>query len=60
MRAAPDAIGRRVLDALGGEAGSPEALVARTSLTPEELALAVRALERAGWVRWSSGLVWPT
>jgi len=60
MRAAPGTIGRRVLDALGGEAASPEALVARTGLSPEELALAVRALERDGWVRWSSGLVWPT
>jgi len=60
MRAAPDATARRVLEALGGEAGSPEALVARTGLTPEELALAVRALERDGGVRWSSGLVWPT
>jgi hypothetical protein len=60
MRAAPDAVGRRILHALGGEAGSPEELVARTGLTPEELALAVRALEHDGWVRWSSGLVWPT
>jgi hypothetical protein len=51
---------RRVLEALGGDAASPEALVARTGLTPEELALAVRALERDNWVRWSSGLVWPT
>ena len=60
MRAAPDATGRRVLEALGGEAGSPEALVACTELTPEALALAVRALEHDGWVRWSNGLVWPT
>jgi DNA processing protein len=60
MRPAPDAHGRAVLDALGGDAGAPEALVARTGLSPEELALAVRALERDGWARWSSGLVWPT
>jgi DNA processing protein len=60
MRPAPGAHGRAVLDALGGEADAPEALVARTGLTPEELALAVRALERDGWVRWSAGLVWPT
>ena len=60
MRPAPNAHGRAVLDALGGDAGAPESLVSRTGLTPEELALTVRALERDGWVRWSSGLVWPT
>ena len=59
MRVAPDPVGRRVLHALGGEAESPEALVSRTGLTPEDLALTIRALERDGWVRWSSGLVWP-
>src|SRR5262249_18563414 len=45
MRAAPDPPGRAVLEALGGAAGTPEALVARTGLSPEEFALAVRALE---------------
>jgi DNA processing protein len=60
VRAAPDREGRAVLSALGGEPASPEDLLTRMGLTPEELALAVRALEGAGWVRWSSGLVWPT
>ena len=60
VRAAPDRHGRAVLSALGGDAASPEALVARTGLTPGELALAVRGLERDGWVRFSAGLVWPS
>jgi DNA processing protein len=60
LRPAPAADGRCVLDALGGEAGAPEALLARTGLSPEAFALAVRALERDGWVHWSAGLVWPT
>jgi DNA processing protein len=60
LRAAPDRHGRAVLSALGGEPAGPEDLVARTGLTPGELALAVRALERDGWVHWASGLVWPS
>jgi DNA processing protein len=60
LRAAPDRHGRAVLTALGGEPAAPDDLLARTGLAPEELALAVRALERDGWVHWSSGLVWPS
>lgn len=58
-RAAPGAHGRAVLAALGGDAAAPEQLAARTGLTPDELALAVGALERAGWISWAQGLVWP-
>lgn len=58
-RAAPDANGRAVLDALAGEPANAEQLAARTSLAPDAVALAVVALERAGWVTWSQGLVWP-
>ena len=58
-RPTPDARGRAVLDALGGEPGSPEQLAARTGLGPEAVALAVAGLERTGWVTWSQGLVWP-
>jgi predicted Rossmann fold nucleotide-binding protein DprA/Smf involved in DNA uptake len=59
-RPAPDADGRRVLDALGGEAASPEQLAARTGLPPEGVAMAVVALERGRWVRRERGWVWPT
>jgi DNA processing protein len=58
-RPAPDAAGRAVLDALGGEPASPEELACRTALPPHEVALAVAALERAGWVNWKQGYVWP-
>ena len=58
-RAAPDANGRALLDALAGEPASPEQLATRTALAPDTIALAVVALERAGWVTWSKGLVWP-
>ena len=58
-RTAPDAHGRALLAALAGEPASPEQLAARTALGPEAVALAVVALERAGWVTWSKGLVWP-
>ena len=40
--------------------GRPKRSSRVPALTPEALALAVRALERDGWVRWSNGLVWPT
>lgn len=58
-RAAPDAKGRALLNALAGEPASPEQLAALTALAPEAVALAVVALERTGWVTWSKGLVWP-
>ena len=58
-RAAPDRSGRSILDALAGEPGSPEQIAARTGFPPETIALAVGALEQAGWVTWAQGLVWP-
>lgn len=58
-RPAPDAHGRAILAALGGEPGSPEQLAARTGLGPEAVALAVAVLERTGWATWNQGLVWP-
>jgi DNA processing protein len=58
-RPPPDTAGRAVLAALGGEPASPEQLAGRTALEPHEVALAVAALERAGWVNWKEGYVWP-
>ena len=57
-RTPPDAQGRAVLAALGGEPASPEQLAARTGFAPEVVALAVARLERTGWVSWAQGLVW--
>jgi len=59
VRAAPDRHGRAVLAALGGDPASPEQLVERTGLPPDEIALVVRTLEHARWITWSKGLVWP-
>jgi DNA processing protein len=59
-RPAPAPDGRRVLDALGGEAASPEQLASRTGLAPDGVAMAVVGLERGGWVRRERGWVWPT
>ena len=58
-RPAPDERGRAVLAALAGEPAAPEQLIERTGLAPDQIALAVGALEHAGWVTWSKGLVWP-
>jgi len=58
VRSPPDAQGRAVLTALGGEPASPEQLAARTGFAPEVVALAVARLERTGWVTWAQGLVW--
>jgi DNA processing protein len=58
-RAAPDASGRSVIDALAGEPASPEDLASRTGLAPAPLAATVARLERDGWVTWEHGLVWP-
>ena len=59
VRPAPDARGRAVLHALGGDPASAEQLVGRTGLPPDQIALAIGALGQAGWVTWSRGLVWP-
>lgn len=58
-RAVPDARGRTILAALAGEPAGPEQLATRTGLDPVDLAAAVASLERAGWVTWARGLVWP-
>jgi DNA processing protein len=58
-RPAPGADGSALLRALGGEAASPDQLAARTGLAPERIAVAIVALERAGWVERAGGCVWP-
>ncbi len=58
-RAAPSAAGRAVLHALGGEPASPDQLATRSGLAPEGVAMAIAALERAGWVHRDRGWIWP-
>ena len=58
-RPAPRGDGRRVLEACGGEAASVDQLVSRTALTPEAVTIALRDLERQGWVEHRRGWWWP-
>ncbi len=58
-RPAPRGDGGRVLEACGGEAASVDQLVSRTALTPEAVTIALRDLERQGWVEHRRGWWWP-
>ncbi len=58
-RATPGTDGARILEACGGEAASVDQLVSRTGLTPEAVAVALRALERQGWAEHRRGWWWP-
>jgi DNA processing protein len=58
-RPSPRGDGGRVLDACGGEAASVDQLVSRTALTPEAVTIALRDLERQGWVEHERGWWWP-
>jgi DNA processing protein len=58
-RPVPRGDGARVLEACGGEAASVDQLVSRTALTPEAVTMALRDLERQGWVEHRRGWWWP-
>jgi DNA processing protein len=58
-RCTPTGDDARVLAVLGGEAATAEELAGRTRLDPTAVALAIRSLERAGWVTRAHGAVWP-
>ncbi len=58
-RATPSAGGRALLDALGGESANPDQLASRTGRTPEQIAIVIVELERAGWIERAQGAVWP-
>jgi DNA processing protein len=58
-REAPHGDAAAVLRACGGEAATLDQLTSRTTLAPDRVALAVRELERAGWIERSRGLCWP-
>lgn len=45
--------------ALGGEPATADQLASRTGLTPPQVAVAVVALKRHGWVTQERGMVWP-
>ena len=49
----------RVLAACGGEPATFDQLASRTALGPDQVAVAVRELERGGWMERAQGLCWP-
>jgi DNA processing protein len=49
----------RVLAACGGEPATFDQLASRTSLSADHVAVAVRELERSGWMERAQGLCWP-
>jgi DNA processing protein len=57
---APGSDAARVLAACGGESATFDQLASRTALPPDQVAVAVRELERSGWMERAQGLCWPT
>lgn len=49
----------RVLQACGGEPATFDQLASRTGLAADQVAVAVRELERGGWMERAQGLCWP-
>jgi DNA processing protein len=49
----------QVLAACGGEPATFDQLASRTGLGADAVAVAVRALERSGWMERAQGLCWP-
>ena len=58
-RSAPGPHGAALLRALGGDAATPDQLASRAALTPEQVAVALFELERAGWIERAQGAIWP-
>lgn len=58
-RRAPEPDGSAILEALGGEAATPDQLASRSGLAPEQVAMAVFELERTGWIERAQGAIWP-
>jgi DNA processing protein len=48
-----------VLHACGGEPATLDQLASRTQLSPAEVAMAARQLERDGWLERAHGMWWP-
>ncbi|HEX6310450.1 MAG TPA: DNA-processing protein DprA [Acidimicrobiia bacterium] len=58
-RATPTGDAAALLEACGGEPATADQLASRTGLAPDRVALAVRDLERAGWMARDRGYCWP-
>jgi DNA processing protein len=55
----PGSDAARVLGACGGEPATFDQLASRTGLLADHVAVAVRELERGGWMERARGLCWP-
>lgn len=58
-RTRPEGDAAAVLRACGGEPATIDQVASRTALPPDRVAVAVRALERGGWMERAHGLCWP-
>jgi DNA processing protein len=58
-RAAPTGDAAALLRACGGEPATADQLASRTGFAPDRVALAVRELERTGWMTRDRGYCWP-
>ncbi len=58
-RSALSADGKALMKALGGEAATPDQLISRSGLTAAAAAVAIRDLERSGWIVRAQGAIWP-
>jgi DNA processing protein len=58
-RPAPSRDALAVLRACGGDATTPDQLTSRTGLGMDAVSVAVRELERGGWMERAQGLCWP-
>jgi hypothetical protein len=58
-RGQPTGEAAAVLRACGGEPATTDQLVSRTRLTPDAVALAVRELDKGGWIARDRGYLWP-
>jgi DNA processing protein len=58
-RGQPTGDAAAIVRACGGEPATADQLVSRTGLTPDAVALAIRDLEKGGWIARDQGYLWP-
>ncbi|HUF83363.1 MAG TPA: DNA-processing protein DprA [Acidimicrobiia bacterium] len=58
-RGQPTGDAAAILRACSGEPATADQLVSRTDLSPDAVALAIRELEKGGWIARDQGYLWP-
>jgi DNA processing protein len=58
-RGQPTGDAAAILRACGGEPATADQLISRTALMPDAVALAIRELEKGGWIARDQGYLWP-